>query len=203
MIAKLTGRIDTLGVDHVILDVGGVGYCVYGSRTMLSQCPGHGELHSLMIETHVREDQITLYGFANAHEKSWYKLLTSVQGVGSRVALSILSTHTPDQLSLIIASQDKKSMSAADGVGPKLATRLVTELADKVGTLSAGVGSQSFVPAGMSALPKHLEDAVGALTNLGYARSDAAHAVSKVQGRAQEDLALDQMIREALRELAA
>lgn len=203
MIAKLTGRIDTIGLDHVILDVGGVGYCVYGSRTMLSQCPSQGELHSLLIETHVREDQITLFGFASAHEKSWYKLLISVQGVGSRVALSILSTHTPDQLSLIIASQDKKAMAAADGVGPKLATRLVTELADKVGTLSAGTGvAQPLVQVG-GALPRHLEDAVGALTNLGYGRSDAARVVSTIQARATTDLALDQLIRDALKELAA
>ncbi len=203
MIGKLTGRIDTIGLDHVIIDVGGVGYIVYGSRTMLSLCPSPGEFHSLIIETHVREDQITLYGFAHEHEKSWYKLLISVQGVGSRVALSILSTHKPDQLAFIIASQDKKTMAEADGVGPKLATRILTELADKVGTLSSGTPTLSPVQGASAGLTGEMEDAVRALISLGYPRVEAVRVIAKIQGRQSAPKALDQLIRDALQELAA
>ena len=133
MIGKLTGTIDSFSGSHVILDVNGVGYVVTcSSRTLRQMGPVKSAGDHLLIETHVREDAINLYGFADTEEQDWFKLLTTVQGVGAKVALSILGSLAPEQLAQVIAAQDKAAMTQADGVGPKLALRLVTELKDKV-----------------------------------------------------------------------
>lgn len=197
MIAKLTGLIDEVGADRLILDVGGVGYLVHCSgRTLARFGPSPKGPVSLLIDTHLREDRIALYGFADAVERDWFRLLTTVQGVGARVALAILSVCAPDQLALAIASSDKAMLTRADGVGPKLGQRICSELKDKIGDLALG-----------AALPAEGEsdaesrDAVSALINLGYGRSDAFQAVAAA--RAKSDAAnVGELIRLGLKELA-
>lgn len=132
MIGKLTGRVDSISGQQLIIDVQGVGYVVNVSGRTLRQVGAIGDMASVLVETHVREDAINLFGFADALERDWFRLLTTVQGVGAKVALAILSALTPDQLSQAIAAQDKAAITRADGVGPKLGLRLVTELKDKV-----------------------------------------------------------------------
>jgi len=179
MIAKLRGLVDSQGDDSVVIDVGGVGYLVFCSGKTLSKLPGAGEATVLFIETHVREDHIHLYGFGDTVEREWFRLLLTVQGVGSKVALAILSVLSPEELSRAIAAADKAMVSRANGVGPKLAVRLLTELKDK----AAGISLSSAFPAvGVSAgaAPLEsgaLEDAISALVNLGYRRIDAHAAV--------------------------
>jgi Holliday junction DNA helicase RuvA len=206
MIGKLSGIIDSFGEKHLILDVQGVGYLVHAGSRTLSQIGIVGDKASLLIETQVREDAITLFGFKDAAEQSWFKLLTSVQGVGAKAALAILSVAPPDRLSVIIASQDKTGLTAADGVGPKLATRILTELKDK----AAGVdlGAQLKTTATKTAAsettksdPSIDQDAVSALVNLGYNRADAYSAVMQAKSRANDNLG--DIIREALKELSA
>lgn len=208
MIGKLTGRIDSIHEDHMILDVQGVGYFVYASARTLGLMPGTGGDASLLIDTHVREDHIHLYGFANAAEQQWFRTLTTVQGVGVKVALAILSTLSPDQLLTALAAQDKKAFTAVSGVGPKLAERIVTELKGQAVKLSgAGFSMPAATEAtkGKPAAPKTpsaVEDALSALVHLGYNRSEAFSAVMRVQQNAPE-AKLDQLIKDSLRELAA
>src|ERR1700733_14307762 len=190
MIAKLSGLIDSVGTNYVIIDVNGVGYLVYASsRTLAKIGSAKGTPVSLLIETHVREDQITLYGFADAAEKEWFLILCTVQGVGAKVAQSILAAVPADQLPLVIASQDKAALRQADGVGDKLATRLVTELKEKAGKMALGAAAQQKVmdlrakvgKGGAVEAPKSASnDAVSALINLGYGRAEAFGAVSNV-----------------------
>lgn len=210
MIGKLTGRIDSLHEDYLVLDVNGVGYLVFASTRTLSLMPQAGGNVSLLIDTHVREDHIHLYGFANAAEQIWFRTLTTVQGVGVKVALAILGTLSPDQLLTALAAQDKKAFTAVSGVGPKLAERIVTELKGQAVKLS-GAGftmpAHSDAPAakGKAAAAKPssaIEDALSALVHLGYNRSDAFTAVMRVQQNAP-DAKLDQLIKDSLRELAA
>lgn len=181
MIAKLKGIVDTVGEDFAILDVNGVGYLVHGSRRTLSGLPSAGEAAMLHIETVVREDAITLFGFIDILERDMFRLLTSVQGVGAKVGLAILSTLQPNELQNAIAAQDKVAVARTKGVGPKVATRIVTELKDKVTGLV-------FKPQGVemptSAAPEGetsgaVEDAISALVNLGYRPTEAHGAVAK------------------------
>ena len=202
MIGKLSGIIDSFADGHLILDVGGVGYLVHASRRTLGTIGQKGDPASLLIETHVREDAITLYGFADAGEQQWFKLLTSVQGVGAKVGLSILAVCPPSQLPLIIAAQDKDAIRQADGVGPKLAVRIVTELKDKAGDIALkgdGVKTAVFTP---SPVPAGVDqDAVSALINLGYPRAAAFQAVINAKAKANDNL--QDIIRAALKELSA
>jgi len=213
MIGKLSGIIDFFDSDYLLLDVSGVGYVVYGSGRTLSSIGQVGDGASLLITTNVREDAITLYGFVDAIEQQWFKLLTSVQGVGAKAGLSILSACPADQLGFVIASQDKAALTRADGVGPKLATRILTELKDKAGKIEiSSVGAQSVTSVqGGSSAPEVMsdesafdQDAVSALTNLGYASSDAFRAVSVAKTKVgEQDNNLQSLIRLALQELSA
>ncbi|MAR57067.1 MAG: Holliday junction branch migration protein RuvA [Rickettsiales bacterium] len=202
MIGSLKGRVEEIGPDHLVVDVNGVGYLVFTHPRMLSKTET-GTAVALTIETHVREDHIHLYGFANKAERDWFRLLTTVQGVGAKVGLAILGMFTPDQLHTIIAAQDQKQMTAVNGVGPKVATRIVTELKGKSDALL------SFTPVAQTGpivapAPGRSEggatgDAVSALVNLGYGRSEAYTAVNKVADGTSDTGAL---IRLALKELA-
>jgi Holliday junction DNA helicase RuvA len=203
MIAKLTGTLARIAGTFIIIDVSGVGYRVSCSARTLRQMGVVGSPVSLLIETQVREDAINLFGFINAEEQDWFNLLTTVQGVGAKVGLSILSTMSPEQLAGIIASQDKTAMAQAEGVGPKLALRLVTELKDKVpsfmGTaaLAGELGSGPSIP-----IPNAVAgDALSALTNLGYRRAEAFAAVTAA-GRRNPQAKLDELIRLSLAELS-
>ena len=210
MIARLKGIVDDVGEDWAILDVAGVGYLVFCSARTLSRLPGRGEAARMEIETHVREDHIHLFGFADLGERDWFRLLTSVQGVGAKVALAILSVLGPDQLTQAIAAGDKATISRANGVGPKLAGRIASELKDKVGAMSLGTGAQVSRPAtGVAAEPAasplgsaSADDAVSALVNLGYGRSEAFGAVAKVIQAQGADVPLGELVRVGLKELA-
>jgi holliday junction DNA helicase RuvA len=203
MIGKLRGVIDSFGEDYVILDVGGVGYVVTCSSRTLQNLPRAGEAAALAIETQVREDSIRLFGFAQDAERDWFRLLQSVQGVGAKVALAILSILSPDDLASAIATQDKAMVSRASGVGPKLAARIVAELKDKAPAFGAAdPGLARIAAAEAAAEPSAARDAISALCNLGYARPQAAAAVAasvKALGEATDASAL---IRRGLKELA-
>ena len=200
MIGKLKGRIDSLDEDGLILDVGGVGYLVAASARTLRGLPAIGEAVALHIETQVREDAIRLYGFLTQGERDWFRLLQSVQGVGAKVALGILGVLPGDALASAIVRQDKAMMARAPGVGPKLAARLVLELKDKAGALGGADFGAPEAPA--AALPKPAEDAVLALTGLGYARPQAAAAVAKAFRALGAEAATAALIRAGLKELA-
>lgn len=201
MIARLKGLVDEITEDSAIIDVGGVGYQLFCSAKTLQALPGRGEAVSVEVETHVREDHIHLYGFATPAEKAWFARLQTVQGVGARVALAILSILLPDEISQAIAAQDKTIVGRASGVGPKLATRIVSELKDKVPAFegstipsinSAGTGGDS-----------RMSEAVSALVNLGYRQAEAMGAVARVNRSHDGDASLEQLIRDGLRELSA
>ena len=200
MIAKLKGVVDTVDADSAIVDVGGVGYLVSASARTLRELAA-GDAVTVLVETIVREDAIALYGFLETAERDWFRILTTVQGVGARVALSILSTLSPDEIARAIAAQDRATLSRPAGVGPKLAARLATELKDKaaafgVAPLGKGVEAPAM-PAGSIN-----EDAVSALVNLGYKRVEAFGAVARVTQRLGADARLDAVIRAGLQELA-
>lgn len=216
MIAKLTGIIDSVGLNYVIIDVNGVGYLVYASSRTLSRIgSARGTPVGLLIETIVREDQITLYGFADAAEKDWFQILCTVQGVGAKVAQGILGAVQVEQLPLVIASQDKSALRRADGVGDKLALRIVTELKEKAGKMALGAAAQqkagkaqaatgSKTSAAVVEVPQTISnDAVSALINLGYGRAEAFGAVANVIRDKGEAIALGDLIRESLKELSA
>ena len=198
MIAQLTGRVDALSDGTCVIDVGGVGYLVQASSRTLSALPQPPTLAKVLIETHVREDAIQLYGFADPAERDWFRLLTTVQGVGGRVALSVLSALSPRDLVGAIAAGDRASLTRAPGVGAKLAVRLLTELRDKAGMMptSPGFAVAPLRPPGVA------EDALSALVNLGYRRPEAQPVVARVIDRLGDGAALDAVIRDALRELA-
>jgi Holliday junction DNA helicase RuvA len=202
MIAKLTGILDHIGPDGAVIDVGGVGYLVFCSIRTLGQLPPPGSAARLLIDTHVREDHIHLYGFIDGAERDWFRLLTTVQGVGARLALAILSAVVPDQLTLTIVSQDKATLTRAEGVGPKLAARIVNELRDKVGGLAlaaTNAATPALQPAGDAGVTG---DAVSALVNLGYRRAEAFGAVAAATRRLGGDAKVDALIRAGLQELA-
>jgi Holliday junction DNA helicase RuvA len=198
MIAQLTGRVDALADGTCVIDVGGVGYLVQASSRTLSALPQPPVLAKLLIETHVREDAIVLYGFADSAERDWFRLLTTVQGVGGKVALAILSSLAPRDLIGAIAAGDKASLTRAPGVGPRLAIRLLTELKDKTGTMPTSTGV-SYVPI---AAASTADDALSALLNLGYRRPEAQQAVARVLERLGDAATLDGLIRDSLKELA-
>jgi Holliday junction DNA helicase RuvA len=204
MIGKLKGLVDSFGDDYALIDCGGVCYQVFCSGRTLQSLPSVGQAGVVFIETIVREDMIRLYGFATEAEKSWFNLLTSVQGVGARVALAILSILTPSELSSAVALQDKAMIGRANGVGPKLALRVVTELKGKVpaiGAVDAGtLGLQAALGEGVAST--NISDAVSALTNLGYSSQQASGAVARVVQKEGEDTATEKLIRLGLRELA-
>lgn len=205
MIAKLKGLIDSTGEDWVILDVNGVGYLVFCSGKTLSKLPSQGQATTLLIETHVREDHIHLYGFADAPERDWFKMLTTVQGVGAKVGLAILSALSSDEIVHAIAAQDAKTLTRANGVGPKVANRIVTELKDKAGGLALSSESSEATGTGSSSVSSFggaLTEAASALVNLGYGRSDALSAVSKANKKLGGNGDLQSLIREALAELS-
>lgn len=197
MIAHLKGRLESTGIDHAVIDVGGVGYFVGASARTLAAIGPVGEAAMLHTEMLVSEDSIRLVGFARAEERDWFRLLTGVQGVGSRVALAILSALDTAEIARAVSAQDKAMVARANGVGPKLAERIVRELKDKVGTVALGPAAAAQVmPVGAAA------DAVSALLNLGFRPAEAASAV----GAAEEDLGpsatLDALVRLALRKAA-
>ena len=207
MIAHLKGILAQVNSDAVVVDVGGVGYLVFCSARALAGMPAIGTAISLHIDTHVREDHIHLFGFTAAVERDWFRLLTTVQGVGNRVAIAILGVLAVDVLANALAAQDKAAFARADGVGPKLAARIVAELKDKAGIIVLGAPSDS---AGLAAAPSGADpliaDAVSALVNLGYGRAEAFGAVSQAARDAAERdqpgaASLDALIPSALREL--
>ena len=202
MIAKLKGSVDSVDTDSAIVDVGGVGYLVSASARTLRDLVVGGPV-TMLVETLVREDAIALYGFLETAERDWFRILTTVQGVGARVALSILSTLAPDEIARAIAAQDRATLSRPSGVGPKLAARLATELKDKAA--SFGIAPASATPAvgaPVNAPASINEDAVSALVNLGYKRIEAFGAVARVTHRLGADAKLDVVIRAGLQELA-
>jgi Holliday junction DNA helicase RuvA len=201
MIGKLSGTLDSVNGSQVILDVNGVGYVVTCSARTLRQMGANGTPAALRIETQVREDAINLFGFADSEEQDWFKLLTTVQGVGAKVALSILGSVSPEQLAQVIAAQDKTALTQADGVGPKLALRLVTELKDKVPAFVGRVSAAGSASAGTAMPSSAASDAVSALINLGYRRAEAFGAVATAS-RAHPEAKLDELIRLGLAELS-
>jgi holliday junction DNA helicase RuvA len=205
MIGKLKGIVDSFGDDWALIDCGGVCYEVFCSGRTLQALPRVGEAAVVFVETIVREDMIRLYGFATEAEKSWFNLLTTVQGVGARVALSILSVMAPSELSSAVALQDKAMIGRANGVGPKLAVRIVTELKGKVpaiGAADAGtLGLQAALGEGVAA--GNVADAVSALTNLGYSSAQASGAVARVVAREGDNTPTEKLIRLGLRELSS
>ena len=200
MIASLSGIVDQLMAESVVVDVGGVGYLVFAASRTLAKLPTRGKPVKLLIETHVREDHIHLYGFADEAERGWFRLLTTVQGVGAKTALAVLSSLTPDALTAAVMAQDKVALTEAEGVGRKLAQRIVMELRDKLGGVA-------LAP---SALARDTEaggatvavDAVSALVNLGYPRTDAFAAVTAAARALGADARLDALVKASLKELA-
>ncbi len=206
MIGSLTGIVDTIDRHEAVINVGGVGYLIYASGRTLATLAS-GESVKLLIETHVREDHIHLYGFADHTERDCFRLLITVQGVGARVALALLTVLATDALVTAIAAQDRAAISQADGVGPKLAARILSELKDKAGlvgrdpvaaAVTAGSGG-----AGNGTPGNAMADAISALVNLGYARSDAFSALSSIATAAGEEATVEQLIPLALKKLSA
>lgn len=200
MIAKLAGVVDQADSDGVVLDVNGVGYLVFCSARTQRLLPTRGEAARLFVETHVREDHIHLYGFADEVERSWFRLLMTVQGVGARIALAVLGVLAPEKLHQAILAQDKAAIAQAEGVGGKLAARIVNELRDKVGGLLPASPATSAAPR-IDGDGGAATDAVSALVNLGYKRLDAFAAIGKAAKALGDDAALDSLIRAGLKEL--
>jgi Holliday junction DNA helicase RuvA len=205
MIAKLSGTLDSIGPDGAVIDVGGVGYLVFCSTRTLGRLPPSGGAARLFVETHVREDHIHLYGFIDAAERDWFRLLTTVQGVGARLALSLLSAIAPEGLTLAIAAQDRAALARAEGVGPRLAARIVNELRDKIGAVAPAGPAAAVSPAGMPAGAfggaGAIADAVSALENLNIGRAEAYGAVTAAAGRLGDGAAVEALITAGLQEL--
>jgi len=200
VIGRLTGRVELLDEGRCLVDVAGVGYLVHASTRSLAGFPSPPALAAVLVETQVREDAITLYGFADAAEREWFRLLLTVQGVGAKVALSILSALSPTELIAAIGAGDRARITRAPGVGPKLAIRLLSELREKAGAMPTGAGIA--MPA--QALPQGglADDAVSALLNLGYRRPEAASAVARAAEAMGEAASVEALIRAGLKELA-
>ena len=196
MIARLTGLIDAAMAEGIVLDVNGVGYLVFCSPRTLARLPAKGAPASLLVETHVREDHIHLYGFADVAERDWFRLLTTVQGVGAKLAQAVLGVLSPDDLARAIAAGDKASLARAPGVGQKLAGRIAAELKDKVGAIALGPAIAALPERGVEA------DAVSALVNLGYRRAEAFEAVAAATRRLGGAAQVDQLIKAGLKELS-
>ena len=198
MIGKLKGAVDAVMEDHVLLDVNGVGYEVFCSAKTLHALPPAGGAATLLIATHVREDHIHLYGFGSALEKEWFERLQSVQGVGARVAMGILSALAPDEVAEAIASQNKKAITQAPGVGGRLAERIINELKDKVARLALAPVAMA---ANGNAAPSLAADAVSALVHLGYRESDVLPRVNAAIAAGGAEVTLDAVIRDTLKGL--
>jgi Holliday junction DNA helicase RuvA len=199
MIARLRGILAAVGDDHAVVDVGGVGYLVTVAPATLERLPSVGEAVELHTELQLREDGMTLYGFPEPADRTWFRLLQTVQGVGARVALSLLGTLRPHELANAIAAGDRTMLTRANGVGGRLAARIASELKDRVGALpQPGRGEPAgMMPGGASG------DALSALLHLGYARAEAHAALARVHARLGSDLAVDALVREGLKELTA
>ena len=204
MIGKLKGTIDSYGEDAIIVDVGGVGYLVHCSARTLQALPAAGQATTLAIETHVREDQIRLFGFLTDAEREWFRLLQTVQGVGAKVALSVLSAFKPADLATAIAMGDKTAIRRAPGVGPKVAERMVIELKDKAPAYSALDPAVIRLSGAVDEkrAPQPLLDAVSALINLGYGQPQAAAAISAAARSAGDGAETKQLIKLGLKELS-
>ena len=200
MIARLRGRLDGIAEDHAVVDVGGVGYLVVCSARTLAGLPGVGEAVDLHIETQVRAESITLYGFKDPAERVWFRLLQTVQGIGGRVALAVLSVLGPEELARAVAAQDKAALGRASGVGPRLAGRIVSELRERLVDLPVPVGAVAAAPVAGASGPA--ADAISALINLGYGRSEAHAAIAKAAASLGEQAAVDALIRTGLQDLA-
>ena len=198
MIALLTGRVEALGDSSCVIDVSGVGYLVQASTRTLAVLPQPPALARVLVETVVREDAILLYGFADSAERDWFRLLTTVQGVGAKVALGILSALSPGDLVGAIAAGDRAALTRVAGVGPKLVVRLLTELRDRAGAMPVGAAfaPQAVAPGGLAS------DALSALANLGYRRQEAGPVVERVVAALGCDAPLNSVIRDALRALS-
>ncbi|HZL60063.1 MAG TPA: Holliday junction branch migration protein RuvA [Stellaceae bacterium] len=194
MIAMLSGIVEQTGSESLVVDVNGVGYHVFCSMRTLTRAPIRGEPLRLFIETHVREDHIHLYGFVDESERAWFRLLTTVQGVGARTAMAILGSLAPGELATAIMAQDRGAITRADGVGPKLAGRIMIELKDKAAGL-APEPSLAATPEGAAV------DAVSALVNLGYPKSEAYGAIAEAARRLGPAARLDVLIKAGLKEL--
>ncbi|MET0364944.1 MAG: Holliday junction branch migration protein RuvA [Sphingobium sp.] len=200
MIAHLKGLLVSTGIDTAVIEVAGVGYLIGMSSRSLAALGRTGEAVTVHTEMLVGEDFLRLMGFATASERDWFRLLTGVQGVGAKVALAILSALEPGDLHRAVASQDKAMVARANGVGPKLAERIVRELKDRVGTMPIGSGGTTgsiVLPAG-----SHAEDAMSALGNLGFKPAEASTAVAAAVEELGEDASLDALVRMALRKAA-
>lgn len=199
MIAKLAGMVDTLGESSAVIDVGGVGYLVQASGRTLAGFH-QGQAASLLVETHVRDDGIFLYGFRDRLERDWFRLLTQVQGVGPKVALSVLTSFAPDDLARAVASSDRTALRRASGVGAKLAARIVVELKDKIDAIGLGP-ARAARRDGETVADERLRDAVSALVNLGYGAGEAMAAVARAARRQPADAKVEALIRAGLKEL--
>jgi Holliday junction DNA helicase RuvA len=203
VIASLNGRVEAIGADHVVIEVAGVGYLVHASGRSLARLPAIGGQVRLLTELQVREDAHNLFGFIDAGEREWFRLLTSVQGVGAKTALAILGALSPEDLGFAIAAQDKAALTRADGVGPKLATRIATELKDKAGKLALGAIARPGRPlSGPAPAERAAEDAVSALVNLGYSRGEAFGAVARATQVLGSAAPTAELIKAGLKELA-
>lgn len=205
MIGKLKGIVDETGLDWALIDVNGVCYHASCSATTLQQIGGPGDAAVLHIETYVREDQLRLFGFSTEAEREWFRLLLSVQRVGAKAALAILSVLDPPSLARALAFKDAKAIATAQGVGPKVGERIIAELKDKVPASLAVAGKEPAAGGQVADAPAHSAeaDAISALVNLGYAQAQAAQAVSRAIAKAGDDVpGAEQLIRVGLKELA-
>ena len=203
MIAYLKGTVFEIDEDSLVIDVGGVGYLVFCSARTLANLPKAGDPVALRIDTQFKAESLTLYGFENAAERTWFRLLQTVQGVGARVALALLSALTPERLAEAVMARDKAAFAQASGVGPRLAQRLVSELQNKVGELPSAAPA---LPASSSTGTEgagSMEDALSALVNLGYGRSEAHGAIAKAAAALGDGANVEQLIRAGLKELTA
>ena len=198
MIASLTGAVASVGPDHAVIDVAGVGYRVFASRRTLARLEDAAGPVRVLADTHVREDHIHLYGFLDEAERAWFRLLATVQGVGARLALAVLSVLGPDELAHAIAASDRAALARADGVGPKLAGRIVAELKDKIGAVALGPAAMPGAPAGAGG---NAADAVSALVNLGYGQGEAFGAVASAARALGADAPVESLIRAGLKHL--
>jgi Holliday junction DNA helicase RuvA len=201
VIGRLRGTLDGLDEDHAVIDVGGVGYLVACPTRTLAALPRPGEAVDLLIETQVRAESITLYGFRTAAERSWFRLLQTVQGVGARVALAVLSVLGPDELARAVIAQDKAALGRASGVGPRLASRIASELKDRLTELPGPAGAAA--PDTVAVIPGGpADEAVSALVHLGYGRSEAHAAIAKATATLGAAAPLEALIRTGLQDLA-
>ncbi len=197
MIAKLTGQLDDTGPDWAVIDVAGVGYLVHASAKTLAALGIRGDTVSVFTDLQVSENDLRLIGFASASERDWFRLLTGVQGVGSKVALAILSALSTEELQRACGGGDAAMVARAQGVGPKLAGRIVNELKDKAGGLPSAPGAAVIAPPGSVSA-----DAVSALQNLGFKPAVAASAVARAVEELGDGAGLDALVRVALKRAA-